>query len=101
MLAARMQQRRQEQQQQQTGAGGGGSGGGGGGGGSGGAFSGALGEAQGRFPELWSKWVAKLESKGYLEGMAAGSPEYELHLERAASKFLQSKAITKLRNKEQ
>ncbi len=98
VLAARVQQRR-------TAAAGGGGGGGGdgssrGGGGRVASFGGSLGEAQSRFPELWGKWLQKLDSKGYLDGMAAGSAEHELHLERAAAKFLQSKAIVKLKDQQ-
>ena len=54
-------------------------------------------EAQAQFPELWNKWLQKLRSKGYLKGMVEGSADHELHLEKAAAKFLQSKAIAKLR----
>jgi len=53
----------------------------------------ALEEARAKWPDLWSKWSQKLEAKGFLRGIPEGSAEWTANLERAATKFLQSKAV--------
>jgi hypothetical protein len=55
----------------------------------------ALAEAQSAWPDLWAKWVLKLEAKGFLRGMPESSAERSANLERAAAKFLQSTALSK------
>jgi hypothetical protein len=53
----------------------------------------ALAEARAKWPDLWLKWSQKLEAKGFLKGIPEGSAEWTVSLERAATKFLQSKAV--------
>jgi multidrug efflux pump subunit AcrA (membrane-fusion protein) len=55
----------------------------------------ALAEAQAAWPDLWAKWVHKLEANGFLSGMPEISAERTANLERAAAKFLQSKSLAK------
>nr|CCA17500.1 conserved hypothetical protein [Albugo laibachii Nc14] len=38
-------------------------------------------------PELWSKWVKKLEEKGFFSGAAVGSKEYHDRMAKALGKF--------------
>jgi small glutamine-rich tetratricopeptide repeat-containing protein alpha len=38
-------------------------------------------------PELWNKWVAKLEDKGFFNGAPAGSQEHANRTKKALAKF--------------
>ncbi|KAE9049016.1 hypothetical protein PR001_g3601 [Phytophthora rubi] len=38
-------------------------------------------------PELWKKWVAKLEAKGFFKGAASGSSEHAVRTTKALAKF--------------
>lgn len=38
-------------------------------------------------PELWKKWVAKLEDKGFFNGAPAGSQEHANRTKKALAKF--------------
>ncbi|KAF4322722.1 hypothetical protein JM18_002545 [Phytophthora kernoviae] len=40
-----------------------------------------------KHPELWKKWVAKLESKGFFAGAEVGSSEYTKRTAKALAKF--------------
>lgn len=40
-----------------------------------------------KHPELWKKWVAKLESKGFFNGAAPGSSEHAARTAKALAKF--------------
>ncbi|RLN69681.1 hypothetical protein BBJ28_00019626 [Nothophytophthora sp. Chile5] len=40
-----------------------------------------------KHPELWKKWVAKLESKGFFKGAAPGSSEHAARTTKALAKF--------------
>ena len=54
----------------------------------------ALAEAQSEWPVLWGKWISKLEARGFLDGLPVGSDARAASLEKAAAKFLQSKAVS-------
>ncbi|KAJ0399820.1 hypothetical protein P43SY_008126 [Pythium insidiosum] len=38
-------------------------------------------------PDLWKKWVAKLEDKGFFNGADAGSVEYQTRIKKALAKY--------------
>ncbi|KAG6585129.1 Hsc70 cochaperone [Phytophthora cinnamomi] len=40
-----------------------------------------------KHPELWKKWVAKLEAKGFFKGAAPGSSEHAVRTTKALAKF--------------
>jgi small glutamine-rich tetratricopeptide repeat-containing protein alpha len=39
------------------------------------------------FPDLWAKWVKKLTTKGFFEGAAEGTPDYDERMAKAKVKF--------------
>ena len=39
------------------------------------------------FPDLWAKWIKKLTAKGFFEGAAEGTPDFDERMAKAKAKF--------------